>query len=96
MVTFKNVSDDIAPETYVGYVDGILRCKFKCIDWSTSAFQNAYLEYKREPREAKDDTVRPCEVKFFFFFWEFPILVFRFEESTHIVALDTKSNVVVY
>ena len=94
--SLKNVSDTIAPETYVGYVDGILRCKFKCINWATSKFQNAYLEYKREPREPKDDKVRPCEVKFFFFFWEFPILVFRFEESTHIVALETKSNVVVY
>ena len=86
----------IDTKTYVGYVDGILKCKFNCIDWSTSRFESAYIAYKRAPIEVTDDKVRPCEVKLFFKFWEFPILVFRFEESTHIVALETNSMTVVY
>ena len=94
--SLKNVPHDTDPETYVGYVDGILKCKFKCIDSSTSRFQNVYRQYKREPREVRDNEVCPCEVKFFFKFWEFPLLVFRFEVSTHIVALETKSLSVVY
>ena len=92
----KNVSSSTDLKTYVGYVDGILKCKFKCIDWSTSRFEDTYRFYKQEPREVKDDEERSCEVKLFFKFWEFPALVFRFEESTHIVALETKSMSVVY
>ena len=94
--SLKNVSGDTDPETYVGYVDGILKCKFKCIDWSTSRFEDAYSKYKQGIRDVTDDEVRSCEVKLFFKFWEFPALVFRFEESTHIVALETKSMSVVY
>ena len=87
---------NIDTEKYVRHVDGIMRCKFNCIDWSTSRFESAYIAHKRAPREVTDDEVRSCEVKLFLKFWEFPILVFRFEESTHIVALETNSMTVVY
>ena len=60
---------NIDTEKYVGYVDGIMKCKFHCIDWSTSRFESAYIAHKRAPREVIDNEKRPCEVKLFLKFW---------------------------
>ena len=94
--SLKNVPNDTSTEKYVGIVDSILKCKFKCIDWSTSRFEDAYSQYKREPKEVRDNEVRLCNIKLFLKFWEFPVLVFRLIESTHIIALESKSMSVVY
>ena len=49
--SLKNVRDDTSREAYVGYVDSIQKCKFQCIDWTTSRFEDAYRQYKRESQE---------------------------------------------